>query len=380
VGAVTTGLELCGFTVGVTADRRSQEQVLMFEKLGLDVVRAPVIKTLPVGDGTNLRAMTEALIADPPDYLVANTGLGMRSWFGLAEVWGLDQSLREALAGTRIAARGPKAAGAVGIAGLEVWWRAGTEQLTSVSERLLAEQIAGKRVALQLHGDDRQDLTSALVAAGAEVVELSVYHWMLPDDDAPARRLIDLCCAGAIDAITFTAGPAVRNLVELAGIAGRAGELLDALNGGMVVACIGPVCAAAAVGEGIPHPLVPERWRLGSLVGVVAEALAARRHPYQVGGHELVLQGSVALVDGRVVRLTEREGAVLTRLAEQPGATVTRGVLLREVWKDPGVDPHVLETTIARLRAKLGPAGEAIETAVRRGYRLSAPPWPVVMH
>ncbi|MDQ2729393.1 MAG: uroporphyrinogen-III synthase, partial [Actinomycetota bacterium] len=129
---MSRALELCGFTVGVTADRRSDEQTLMLTRLGVDVIRGPSIRTLPVGDDVRLRSLTEALIADPPDYLVANTGLGMRSWLGLAATWGLDEALRDAFAETRIAARGPKAAAAVAIAGLGVWWRADSEQLASV--------------------------------------------------------------------------------------------------------------------------------------------------------------------------------------------------------------------------------------------------------
>lgn len=367
-------LDLCGFTVGVTADRRGDEQNVMLARLGLDVVRGPVIRTLPIADDQQLRAVTESLIADPPQYLVANTGLGMRSWLGLAATWGLDASLRDALGATRIVARGPKAAGAVGIAGLEVWWRARTEQLASVGERLLAEEIEGKRVAVQLHGDRRQSLTGTLTAAGAEVVEVPIYRWTLPEDPAPALRLIDLCCSGGIDAITFTAGPAVRNLVTLAATTGRRSQLLESLNGEIIVGCVGPVCAAAAVESGITHPVVPDHWRLGSLVRLVADTLRARRRPYQVGRSTLVFQGSVVLVDDRPVRLTDRERAVLATLAARPGATVSRQSLLRRVWRDPAADAHVLETTVGRLRAKLGSAGSSIQTSVRRGYRLSVTP------
>lgn len=364
-------LDLCGFTVGVTADRRGDEQNVMLARLGLDVVRGPVIRTLPIGDDPRLRAITESLIADPPHYLVANTGLGMRSWFGLAATWGLEAGLRKALAETCIVARGPKAAGAVSIAGLEVWWRARTEQLASVGERLVAEEIKGKRIAVQLHGDSRQGLTGVLADAGADVIEVPVYRWTLPGDPSPALRLIDLCCTGGIDAITFTAGPAVRNFVMLADTAGRLSEVLDSLNGEIIVACVGPVCAAAAVESGMAHPLVPDPWRLGSLVRLVADKLGDRRRPYQVGRSTLVFQGSVVLVDGRPVRLTDRERAVLVTLAARPGATVSRHSLLRHVWRDPGADPHVLETTVGRLRTKLGPAGSSIQTSVRRGYRLS---------
>ncbi|HLH99268.1 MAG TPA: uroporphyrinogen-III synthase [Acidimicrobiales bacterium] len=375
---MTTGTELSGFTVGVTADRRAQEQTLLLERLGARVVRGPTIKTLPVVGADELRSVTESVIADPPDYLVANTGLGIRSWFGLAETWGRDQQLRRALSATRVAARGPKAAGAVGIAGLEVWWRAENEQLAAVGERLVAEGVAGRRVAVQLHGDDRQPLTELLRAAGAVVLEVRVYRWTLPDDPGPARRLIDLCCSGAVDAVTFTAGPALRNLFRLAEEAERREELVGALNGPVTAACIGPVCAATAAEEGVRGVVVPDRWRLGSLVGALAVALGAGRRRFVVGGHELVVQGSVAVVDGQLARLTDRERGVLACLARQPGATVGRAALLHEVWNDPKADPHVLEATVARLRSKLGPAGDAIETAVRRGYRLSLPDPPAI--
>lgn len=365
---------LCGFTVGVTADRRGDEQTAMLTRLGATVVRGPVIRTLPVGEDDHLREITDALIAEPPDYLVANTGLGIRSWMGLAATWGVEADLRRALEGTRIAARGPKAAAAVGIAGLDVWWRAGDEQLTSVGDRLLAEPLAGRRVAVQLHGDRRQGLTRLLEGRGARVLELPVYRWTLPDDTGPALRLIDMVCGGAVDAVTFTAGPAVRNFMALADRTRRGRNVLEALNGGVLVACVGPVCAAAAVEEGVEQPRYPQRWRLGPLVRLVQEELLARRRRFRVGPTELVLQGSVVLIDGEPVRLTERERAVLDKLAERPGAIISRRLLLRQVWKDPGVDPHVLETTVGRLRAKLGPSGAAVQAAARRGYRLQVDP------
>lgn len=364
--------ELCGFAVGVTADRRADEQSLMLSRMGFDVVRGPAIRTLPVADDVRLRTVTESIIARPPDYVVANTGVGVRSWLGMAASWGLEAELREALSTARIAARGPKAAGAIQIAGLEVWWRARNEQLASVAERLLEKSVEGKRIAVQLHGDGQQGIAGVLRAAGAEVTEVPVYRWTLPEDARPAQALIEQCCARRIDAVTFTAGPAVKNLLHLAGAIGRREELLAALNGPVLTACVGPVCAGIAREEGVVDTVVPEHWRLGSLVRLVADQLLLRRRRYRVGSTEMALQGSVAVVDDEPLRLTDREHAVLTALVDHAGGTVTRAVLLRDVWRDPDADPHVLETVVRRLRAKLGPAGEAIETAVRRGYRFSA--------
>ena len=55
---------------------------------------------------------------------------------------------------------------------------------------------------------------------------------------------------------------------------------------------------------------------------------------------------------------------------ERPGVVVSKESLLRSVWGDKASDPHALEMTISRLRRQLGDAGTAIQTIVRRGYRL----------
>ena len=248
----------------------------MFRRLGAEVVHGPAIATLPAAELDRLRRRTEALIATPPDYVVANTGLGVRQWLALAASWDLADDLREALLASRIVARGPKAAGALRLAGLPVWWRAPDEQLSAVARHLIDQGIAGCRVAFQLHGDDRQDLTALLSAAGATVSELPVYRWTLPEDAQPAVSLIERCCEGTVDVVTFTAGPAVRNLFQIAAAVGREADLLAAFESRVLAACIGPVCAAVATDCGIATSLVPEHWRLGSMVRVVSETLVAR--------------------------------------------------------------------------------------------------------
>jgi len=229
--------------------------------------------------------VTAAVIARPPDYVVANTGIGVRSWLAAAESWGQTDALLGALRRTRIAARGPKAVGALRSAGLDVWWRAPTEQLSTVIEHLLAQPLAGARIALQLHGEDSPEPIAALRAAGAEVLEIPVYRWTVPDDHAPALRLIAATCEGGIDAVTFTSAPAVRNLVDLASRVGMADDLLAALNGPVLVACVGPVCAGAAHEQGIVDVAVPEHWRLGALVRLVGDKLARPAEARAVSGH-----------------------------------------------------------------------------------------------
>ncbi|HET9692434.1 MAG TPA: uroporphyrinogen-III synthase [Acidimicrobiales bacterium] len=363
--------DLAGFTVAVTADRRGDEQLVMLRRLGVDVVHAPAVRTVPIAGDERLRAATEALVATPPDVLVATTSLGVRGWLGLASSWGLDAPLLSALGRARVVARGPKAAGAVATAGLEVAWRAESGRLRELTDHLLAGGVDGARIAVQLDGGGSGGEAARLRAAGADVVELPVYRATLPERIEPVAQLVERCTAGTVDAITFTAAPAVTNLFEVADRRDRRDALRRALDT-MVVACIGPVCADAARAAGVSAPLVPPAWRLGSLVRQVGDELDGRRQTFRAGGVGLVVQGAVVVVDGTPTRLTDRERAVFTALVRRQGAVAPRGALLREVWG--GGDARALETVIGRLRAKLGPAGSALETIVRRGYRWAAEP------
>jgi DNA-binding response OmpR family regulator len=69
-----------------------------------------------------------------------------------------------------------------------------------------------------------------------------------------------------------------------------------------------------------------------------------------------------------VVRLSDRERAVLRILARRPGTVSGRATLLREIWGDG--DPHLVDVTMARLRRRLAPTGLRLVTVPRRGYRL----------
>ena len=362
---------LDGFVVGVTADRRASEQAELLRRRGAEVVLGPSIETAYLANDDALRVATQALIDDPPDYLAATTGIGMRAWFEAAQVWGLGDVLVDVLGATRIVARGPKAAGTVQGAGLTVWRSAANEHMDQLVAHLLSEPLAGARVAIQLYGRPAPAVVGALSNAGAVVVEVPVYRWRTPDDPAPALRLAQAVIDGRVHAVTFTAAPAVTNLFALAAGAGIAGALRDAFNrDGVVAACVGPVCARGASDAGIVAPLVPPVGRLGLMVRVLSERLASERRTVAMAGVDVVLQGLVAMVGESRVRLNSRERALLDALATRPGSVVSRPALVREMWPSNGADPHAVEVAVARLRPRLGPAGAALVAVPGRGYRL----------
>ncbi|MBV9927365.1 MAG: response regulator transcription factor [Acidobacteria bacterium] len=83
-------------------------------------------------------------------------------------------------------------------------------------------------------------------------------------------------------------------------------------------------------------------------------------------------ENMAAVCEGVEVKLTRKEFALLAALARRPGRVATRNQLLDEVWGQQYYgDTRTLDVHIRRLRQKLGPCGEAIETVVGVGYRFT---------
>jgi uroporphyrinogen-III synthase len=364
-------LPLAGFTVGVTAARRAAELGSLLERRGAEVVHAAAIRIVPVADDTELHAATEALINHPPDTVVITTGIGFRGWVEAADGWGLGEALIGALRRATLLSRGPKSRGAVRAAGLTDAWSPPSESSAEVLEHLLASDLDGVRVAVQLHGEPLPDFVDALRCAGAQVIQVPVYRWVLPEDLAPLDRLITATLDGGLDAVSFTSAPAAASVLSRADELGVLGPLLQRLRRDVLVACVGPVTAGPLVARDVPT-VQPDRSRIGALVRTLSEALPARAPRWPVAGHVLELRGHAAVVDGVLRAVPPTPMALLRLLVARPGRVVRRSELL-SVMPAAGDDEHAVETAVARLRAALG-APRLVQTVVKRGYRLALEP------
>ncbi|MFF2195232.1 uroporphyrinogen-III synthase [Streptomyces sp. NPDC058157] len=362
---------LAGFTVGVTAARRADELIALLRRRGAAVVHAPALRIVPLADDGELMAATKELVDTPPDAVVATTAIGFRGWIEAADGWGIGERLLERLRATELLARGPKVKGAVRAAGLVEAWSPQSESLAEVLDRLLAGPVAGRRIALQLHGEPLPGFVEALRDAGAEVVPVPVYRWMPPEDLAPLDRLLDAVAVGTVDALTFTSAPAAASLLSRAGERGLREAVLEALRGPVLAACVGPVTALPLQGEGVAT-VQPERFRLGPLVQLLCQELPGRARVLPVAGHRLEIRGHAAVVDDGLRPVPPAGMALLTALARRPGWVVSRADLLAAL-PGAGRDEHAVETAMARLRAALG-VPNLIQTVVKRGYRLSLDP------
>ena len=365
------GAPLAGRTVGVTAARRAEELGALLERRGAAVLHAPALRIVPLADDTALRAATEQLVRRAPDVVVVTTAIGFRGWVGAADGWGLGEALRDRLRAASLLARGPKVKGAVRAAGLTEEWSPSSESMAEVRDRLLAQGVAGRRVAVQLHGEPSPGFAEALRADGAEVVEVPVYRWLPPADPGPVDRLLDATVAGEVDALTFTSAPAVTYLLRRAEQRHLLPDLLAALRHDVLAACVGPVTAAPLQVHGVPTAQ-PDRFRLGPLVHLLCREVPGRPRVWPVAGRRVVPRGRVVLVDGAPRPLPPAESALLRALLRRPGAVVDRAELLRAL-PGAGHDGPALDTALARLRTALG-APETVETVPGRGHRLAVDP------
>ncbi|MER6319184.1 uroporphyrinogen-III synthase [Streptomyces sp. NPDC001581] len=359
---------LAGFTVGVTAARRADELIALLRRRGAAVLHAPALRIVPLADDSELLAATKELIGCAPDVVVATTAIGFRGWIEAADGWGIGEELLERLRATELLARGPKVKGAIRAAGLVETWSPESESLAEVLERLLEAGVAGRRIALQLHGEPLPGFVEALRAGGADVVVVPVYRWMAPEDLGPLDRLLDAIVGGGVDAVSFTSAPAAASLLSRAEERGVREAVLDALRGPLVSACVGPVTALPLQAHGVAT-VQPERFRLGPLVQLLCQELPGRARVLPVAGHRMEIRGHAVLLDAELRPVPPAGMALLRALARRPGWVVARAELLR-VLPGAGRDEHAVETAMARLRASLG-APHLIQTVVKRGYRLS---------
>jgi uroporphyrinogen III methyltransferase/synthase len=239
-----------GRTVVVTrAESQAPALVDLLHGLGADTVQMPAIRIVaPADEGEALRAAA-AHLADF-DWVVFTSVNAVERFVPL-----LGRPSAMDAARTRVAAIGPGTVRALARAGLPV---------DLVPERFVAESLldafpppsARSRVLLPRAAVAREVLPEGLRAAGWEVDVVEAYR--TERSRPPAESL---AAARGADAITFTSASSVGSYLDEAGI--------DAVP--PVVACIGPVTAAAARERGIEVDVVPEVHTMEAL----AEALAA---------------------------------------------------------------------------------------------------------
>lgn len=148
----------------------------------------------------------------------------------------------------------------------------------------------------------------------------------------------------------------------------------DALH---AAGCDAPVLTLLLPGESAPdEAILVKPVRMARLFPKLRRLLrrAERDETIHLGSFVFhPLAKTLQKADGALIRLTEKETAILLFL-HRAGEAVARDILLAEVWGyNPRVTTHTLETHIYRLRQKLEtePSDQPILLTEAGGYRLA---------
>ena len=263
---------LLGKTVVVTRPVAQAEALASpLENLGAEVLLAPTVRIVPVPLNAEIRAAIERL----PEYqLVVFTSVnGVAEFLGRLRECGRSP---DALAGTTVAAIGPRTAAALAAQGV----MAGLVPEEFVAEGLLAAldvsgAARGARVLLPRAREAREVLPDILRARGAVVDVLPVY------DSEPVDELaIPFESIAAADYLTFTAGSTARRFAQLAlrhldaTDAAGAGRPLSERLAGVRICSIGPATSEVVRDLGLSVALEAAEHTIHGLVTAILADVA----------------------------------------------------------------------------------------------------------
>jgi uroporphyrinogen-III synthase len=261
---------LNGVRVALLEARMSGELSDLVRRFGGVPYSAQAVREVPRLE--RVPALIDALSEGRFSIVVFLTGAGVMAVVREAERFGRLEEALTALRATMIACRGPKPSAALNRYNVPVQIKA-IEPYTTMEllDGLSGVDLSAKGVALVHYGEPNHVLANELTARGARLEEWLLYEWLLPEDVSPLAALVDHLIDRRVDAIAFTSQIQCRNLFRLAADAGKVDEMVSVLNDHIIVAVIGPVCAAALRAQGITPDVLPAHPKMGPLIAALAD-------------------------------------------------------------------------------------------------------------
>jgi uroporphyrinogen-III synthase len=177
-----------------------------------------------------------------------------------------------ALKQTALVARGPKPVAALKAFGLQptltvpepnTW----VDLISTLDEY---RPVQGLRIAVQEYGASNPDLLKALSQRGAEVFQVPIYRWALPDELSLLRHTLDEIIAGKVSVLLITNAAQVDHVMQVLEKDGKVEPFRAALKK-MAVASIGPTASERLRHHEWPIDLEPSHPKMGTLVKECSE-------------------------------------------------------------------------------------------------------------
>lgn len=266
--------------IAVPETRQLDVLANLLEKRGARVLRCPLVAIKDASDPTPVLAWIERFIAMPPDLFVLYTGEGLERLLGFAEQAGRRDAFVAALTQTpRKLCRGPKPKRALKRLGLQAELDAAAPTTAGIIATLEQLDLAGRRLAIQLYGDQRiPELDAFLDAGGIRADFVAPYVYASEADDTGVAELIARLVNGEVHAVAFTSQSQVERLFKVAAARHLDRDLEQGLKG-TCIAAVGPVVAGALQDRGVAVDVMPdENFFMKPLVTALADRLLSQSH------------------------------------------------------------------------------------------------------
>ena len=266
----TTGFN--SLTVAAFESRMAVEIARLIKRHGGIPLVAPALREIPLDDNSAALKFGVQLTTERIDMLILLTGVGTTTLFDLLKARYPWPSIVAALKQTALVARGPKPVAALKAFGLQATLTVPEPNtwIDLVSTLDEYRPVKGLRVAVQEYGASNLDLLEALKQRGAEVFQVPIYRWGLPEDLGPLREALDDIIAGKVAVLLITNAAQVDHVMQVLEKDGNVEPFRAALKK-MVIASIGPTASERLRHHEWPIDLEPSHPKMGILVKETSE-------------------------------------------------------------------------------------------------------------
>ncbi|WP_059103686.1 uroporphyrinogen-III synthase [Shouchella shacheensis] len=256
---------LTGKHIALTASRKTEEMKMLLHKQGATSDVRSMQGTVAQDPETVTRLMREGL-AEPVDWFVFTTGIGVTTLMGFASEAGVEEEFLKQIKSARVAVRGYKAVAALKSLGItsDIASQDGTTE--GLIEQLKETTFAGKRLIVQQYGLSSPRLEGFLNEQGACVTTWLPYVHRAPEKEEVDRFMQELLEEGKYHAVCFTTALQVKSLFARANAVEKHRRLIRLFETHTIATAVGRVTAEALKEEGVTRIITPEKERMGAMI------------------------------------------------------------------------------------------------------------------
>lgn len=279
--------------------RMAEETKKLIEKRGWQVISAPSMQEIPLEKNPEAFAFAEKLLAGQIGMIICMTGIGMKMLIEVLATRYPKDKIIEALSKVTVVARGPKPVKvlrdldipvAITIPEPNTWF----EILEELDMDRKGIDLTGRAVAVQEYGVSNEELVKGLKKRGANVIQVPVYRWAMPDDTKPLEHAVKEIAENKAEVVFFTNAVQIRHALKMASQIGYEEKFRQGMKQA-VISSIGPTTSETIQELGFSVDFEPSHSKLGQLILETANNIEKLREEKK---------------SARIVTIAERKGKV----------------------------------------------------------------------